>query len=365
MSRLITAFFRFSLLGVLVFCSCDPLDDALKMFTKQGLTVLEPARDYIALGGIFVVPQGGGTPSYLDPYPDDTKNLPTIGGATPFRAVVMQQSSNKSAGLEATVGTLGGLVSIPAGLKFSNSKQVQLAQIDASGTRYTSQMVAALIKMPMTSSAIQTQLQDGKNRVFIVQELYTGKNLSVKSSDNSSLAAAVEGQASITTCSSSGGTTTGGASKGTTTGSTSGGTTTGGASKGTTTGGTSGGTTTGGASKGTTTGGTSGGTTTGGASKGTTTGGTSGAATPQSGGSNVGVSVGLCWADAATLSFQSDNAIPFAVRLNEVVSGPGNILQVKITNFKLPNQALGAEEVSATALINGSPTLKNLTHQPR
>jgi hypothetical protein len=347
MSRLITAFFRFSLLGVLVFCSCDPLDDALKMFTKQGLTVLEPARDYIALGGIFVVPQGGGTPSYLDPYPDDTKNLPTIGGATPFRAVVMQQSSNKSAGLEATVGTLGGLVSIPAGLKFSNSKQVQLAQIDASGTRYTSQMVAALIKMPMTSSAIQTQLQDGKNRVFIVQELYTGKNLSVKSSDNSSLAAAVEGQASITTCSSSGGTTTGGASKGTTTGST------------------SGGTTTGGASKGTTTGGTSGGTTTGGASKGTTTGGTSGAATPQSGGSNVGVSVGLCWADAATLSFQSDNAIPFAVRLNEVVSGPGNILQVKITNFKLPNQALGAEEVSATALINGSPTLKNLTHQPR
>ena len=46
-------------------CSCDPQKDALKLFQQQGLTVLEPARDYIALGGIFVVPSSG-NPVYLD-----------------------------------------------------------------------------------------------------------------------------------------------------------------------------------------------------------------------------------------------------------------------------------------------------------
>jgi hypothetical protein len=59
--------------------------------------------------------------------------------------------------------------------------------------------------------------------------------------------------------------------------------------------------------------------------------------------------VGACWSDAATLSFKSDTAIPFAVRLNEIVLGPDKkTLQVKVTGFKLPNTALGGEDVAAT-----------------
>jgi hypothetical protein len=73
--------------------------------------------------------------------------------------------------------------------------------------------------------------------------------------------------------------------------------------------------------------------------------------------------VGACWADGATLSFQSTNAIPFAVRLNEVVNGPGNVLQVKMTGFTLPNTALGSEDVGATVLMNPeNPTVSTLIH---
>lgn len=327
----------------LLLTSCDPQKDCLKLFTQQGLTVLKPARDYIALGGIFVIPQHG-MPAYLDPY---DSLPPTTGGPNPFHSVVMQQSSSNSVGLAAAVGTLGGLVPIPAGLKFSSSKQVQLDQIDASGTRYTSQMVSALIRMSATNQAITEQLTGG-NRVFVIQELYTGKSLSVKSSSSDGLAAAVEGAASIPDCSS-------GKTSNTAANTSDNNSTNPGSSSPATnpTSSTSSGKP---ASKALT------------PTSGTTTGGAQSGASKQNSSStpSVGISVGACWTNAATLSFKSDSPIPFAVRLNEVVVGPGNVLQVKITNFKLPNTALGAEDVAATALINpDDPVMGEITHQSR
>lgn len=351
MSRHIRTMTKCSLLCLIVLVACDPEKEALKLFTDQGLTVLKPARDYIALGGLFVVPNSG-TTVYLDPY--DTLP-PSNGTATPFRAVVLQESKNQNIAFDAAVGTLGGLVPIPAGLKFSHSAQVQLAQIDASGTRYTTQMIAALIKRPDTIRAIQAHLQPG-NRVFIVQELYTSKSLSLKSSTSNGLAGAVEGSANIPTCSStSSGGNTGASKKG---GASTGGSTTGGGSTG---GSTTGGSTTGGS--------TTGATTTGSANTGSSTGDTANGSgktgTSKATASNAGITVGLCWSNAATLSFKSDTAIPFAVRLNEVIAGPGNELIVKDTNFKLPNKALGAGDVSATALINPQdPTVRDFTHVP-
>jgi hypothetical protein len=335
------------LITVLLLCSCDPQKDALALFTNQGLTVLKPARDYVALGGIFVIPHGG-TPVYLDPY----DSLPPT-DASAFHATIMQQSSSSSFGLDAAVGTLGGLVPIPAGLKFSHSKQVQLAQTDTTGTRYTSQMIAGIIKMPSTSAAIQGQLPPGgHNRVFIVQELYTGKSLSLKSSANDGLAASVEGAATIPNCSSTTSSDSTGKSGTTGTGTTGTGTTGTGATGTGTTGATGTGTT-----------GTG---TTGAAGTGTTGTGTTGAGTKTgaSSTSNVGISVGACWSDAATLSFKSDTAIPFAVRLNEIVLGPDKkTLQVKVTGFKLPNTALGGEDVAATVRIS-SDKFNGLVHQP-
>jgi hypothetical protein len=188
-----------SVIAILLLCSCDPQAAVLKLFTAQGLTVLEPARSYIALGGIFVISKNG-TPIYMDP----SDSLPaTAGAASKFDATILQESGDKTAAFDAAVGTLGALVAIPAGLKFSHSAQVQLGQIDASGSRFTTQQSAALIKMPATKEAVHGQLDGGGgNRVFVVQEIYTAKSLSVKSSSSTGLAAAIEGAASIPNCSS-------------------------------------------------------------------------------------------------------------------------------------------------------------------
>lgn len=327
--------------------SCDPQKDALKLFTQQGLTVLKPARDYIALGGLFVVPRNG-TPVYLDPY--DT--LPgTTSGANPFQAVIMKQSASNSIGLNAAVGTLGGLVTIPAGLKFLDSSQVQLGQINSSGTRYTSQMVTALITKPSTSAAIQGQLQDGQgkntgNRVFVVQELYTSTSLSLKYSKGVGLAAAIEGSAAIPNCSTTSNdasTAQGGSNTGNGTQSAPNNGSVGSGAK----------TPSSEAKKDAASGGAP------------TSGANGGSKTTSDDKSNVGISVGACWSDAATLSFQSDKAIPFAVRLNEVVLGPGNNLKVKVTGFQVPDKAMGGpnKDVAGTALINGKNVVTEFAHQ--
>lgn len=326
-------------------CGCDPQAAALKIFTQQGLTVLEPARDYIKLGGLFVIPKSG-TPTYLDPF---DSLAPTDGAASTFNATLLQQSTDNSSALDAAVGTLGSLVAIPAGLKFSHNTQVQLGQIDSSGTRFTSQQVAAMIKMPATREAIHGQLDQGNgNRLFIVQEIYMGKSLSVKSSSNTGLAAAVEGAASIPTCSSPSAS---------------------GAKGGTGANGSTGSSGTTGAKAGT---GTSGSTGNNNAKASGSTGSTGGTgnnakAPGANGASSVGISVGACWSNTTTLSFKSDKDIPFAVRLNEVAvlaKGPTGPLQIKVTGFKLPNTHLGPADVSATALPSAdNPILTALNHQ--
>jgi hypothetical protein len=325
-----------SVLCAFVMCSCDPEKDALKLFKQQGLTVLKPARDYIALGGIFVLPKHG-TPMYKDP---GEKLTPVPGAATSFNAIVMQQSKSDSSGFNAAVGTLGGLVAIPASAKFSDSKQVQLAQIDSGGTRYTDDMMDALIQMPKTNAKILKALNEG-SKAFIVQELYTGTSLALKSSDNVGLAASVEGGASIPSCSSANtsGTpsdSTKSAAKTQPSGTTDSGATATGTSTASTSPGKKAAATT---SKGTAS-----------AAQGSST-------------SAVGISVGVCWADAYTLSFQSKNPIPFAIRLNQVVIGKDKKLEIPDTGFNLPSSALGPEDVKATVLIDpNNPSIQELIH---
>lgn len=345
--------------------SCDPSKAALKIFTDQGLTVLKPARDYIALGGFFVVPSNGGPAAYQDPW--DTING-SSGNPSSFTAIIQQQGNTSSAGLKTVVGTLGGLVSIPAGLSFSDSAQVSLGQINATGSRYTSQQILALIKMPSTQSAITQLLNDGNgNKVYIVQEIYKASSLSLTNSSNNSLAAAVFGSPTPPNCTTTGTSTGSGASgNGTsdpssTSSSTS--SSASGASSSSTTspsgaGGDSGTAGSGGhlpassggatnkAGTGSATGSTGG--------KGTDASGTGSNGT-SSGSSNVGISVGVCWANSYTLSFKADSALPFAVRLNEIQLGDDGLLKVVITNFSPPN-ALGGDLKAVVAL----PPLENV-----
>ena len=59
--------FTISVALAIVLCACDSVDTAAKkILADQGLTLLQPARDYIALGGIVTL--SGGKFQYEDPY---------------------------------------------------------------------------------------------------------------------------------------------------------------------------------------------------------------------------------------------------------------------------------------------------------
>jgi hypothetical protein len=318
--------------GLLV-SGCDPQTDILKIFTRQGLTLLEPTRDYIKIGGIVLLPKGSDRLQYEDPYDSLT---PASGTSTNFRSVIQNQTDTSTTAVQATVA-LAQLVSLPIGFSFQDGPQtIKLEQIDSSGTRYTSPMISTLLKKSDTAGEINSRLSEG-DRVFIIQEVYNSKSLSVSATSNMSLAANVGGSPVTKSCASGeqGGTQSGGTQSG---GTQSGGTQSGGTH--------SGGTQSGGTQSG-----------------GTQSGGT------QSGGSQKGVSVNVCRNTQASLSFTSDEAIPFAVRLNEVQVGPGGILQAKEKNFHLPNKALGSDkDLAATVLIDPdhpTATLEFLAHRPR
>lgn len=53
---------RILFLAGIILVSCDdPEKAAMQVFTDQGLVLLRPARDYVKVGGIVVLPQEGST----------------------------------------------------------------------------------------------------------------------------------------------------------------------------------------------------------------------------------------------------------------------------------------------------------------
>ena len=324
-------------ISLITLIACDLQKAALKIFTSQGLTVLQPARDYIALGGIVVLPKNG-RPQYIDPY--DTLNG-SDGTYSNFSAIIQQQTQNQSTGIEAAVGTLASFIPVSAGLNFTNGQQVQLAQIDTGGTRLTTQMVLSLLKKDATSAAIRTQLQTG-NRVFLIQEVYTAKSMDLKSASNTALDASYAGAGSLPTCNASptgaGGASSSGSGQPGTSGNNAAAPTANGASA------------------------THSGATGGAGATSTNTNAASPSSSASGNSAGAGISFGVCRASQFEISFQSQTPIPFAVRLNEVIVKPGGYLDLNYTQYKIPN-TLGAGEVTATAVIDRAHSvLEDMEH---
>jgi hypothetical protein len=344
-------FFVIAVSLLVIVGGCDSVDKAAKkIMADQGLTLLQPARDYIALGGIVSVP-GSGRAQYEDPY--DT--LPNENGTySSFNAIISQNAKNQSIGIDAAVGSLGNFVTLPASISgaVNHTSSVKLSQIDTGGTRYTTQKIAALLKRTATSDAIKADLLSGV-RVFVIQEVYTATSFSITSSNSTSIAAAAGGSAPSPQCSATG---TGGSGTGSsgTSGSGKGSSGTSGSEKG--------GSGTSGSGSGSSGSGSSGTGSSGTSSSGTSSSGTSSSGTSSSG--SAPISLGLCWGGNSSLSFTTDHPIPFAVRLNEVVVGPGGVLQIKKGNFKLPLNTLGSDSVADTATPS-SGVLADLQRKPR
>jgi len=326
-------------LSALLLCvGCDPQDKIVQIFSNQGLTLLKPARSYIALEGIVVLPRKGRM-QYIDPY---DRLAPSEGTASDFSAVLHQEVDNEATGIQAAVSALAAVVSVPLGLQFDKAQQVQLDEIDSSGTRYASPAIDALLKKQNTSDKIRSLLKPGLgSRVFLVQEIYTAKSLSIKTSSGGDLNASFGGGGKPPTCSTDTAVSKDSSAPATTTPKSPADdenktTEIEAAAK---------------AVKNAVT--------TPLSNSNAAAAGTSEAKS----GSDGAISVGVCKKTTASLSFTTGSYIPFAVRLNEVEIAPGNILQVKVTDFKVPKTTLGPEEAAATVVINNNaPFLEKIEH---
>jgi hypothetical protein len=358
------------ILGLVVAASCqDPRAAALKLFTDQGLAVLQPARDYVKVGGLIVVATHG-RPAYLEPYdtlPGATDNKPV----TDFKALLLGQTVDTKVGLDVALNLAAGIVKLPVGLTAAKEQQVQMDQIDASGQRLIPTAVDTLAQKKATSDAVKRQLTVTRgNRVFMVQEVYFTKRLSVKSTSGGNLGVSYGSGNTVPNCSPASADTSkgGGTAKETTPTKN-----TDAAAKGTDTAkGTdaakgidavkgadhAGGT----AAKGT------------GTMKGTdntketdttkstdTTKGEEPAKAQDT--ATPGLSVGVCKTGSATLTIQSDNPIPFAVRLVELKLRGTDVL-VQYTGFKFPGSLGASDTEKRTAKISEmTPVLSGLIYQ--
>ena len=166
----------------------------------QRLTLIEPARDYIALGGIVTLDNGNTKFQYEDPY--DT--LPGDNGTyTPFNAIVAQNTHNQSIGIDVAIGSTSNVVALPAAISgaVNHSSSVKLTQIDTGGLAIPP-VIAALLGRQATRDAIKADLQ-ANLRVFVIQEVYTANSFSISSSSSTSIAAAAGGNAPSPQCSTS------------------------------------------------------------------------------------------------------------------------------------------------------------------
>jgi hypothetical protein len=168
--------------------SCDPEKAAMDVFKEQGLTLLRPARSYVTVGALVVVPPSG--PSrYIDPKDSiSTINKPTVD----FDAVIQSKTKTRRTALGAALSGLARVVTIPVGLKYNEKREVELSQIDTGGVRLVDGALESLIKKQATATALKQHLQ-AKRKVFVIQEVYLTAAMSVSASSGTDLGVTLGG----------------------------------------------------------------------------------------------------------------------------------------------------------------------------
>lgn len=320
----------------------DPEREALRIFHDQGLTLLRPARSYVTAGGLVVLPRGG-HPEYLDPF-DQMPSEP--GTYVDFKAIIAGETYKKSTGFSVALNGLGKVVSLPADLTYSGAQDVQLSQIETSGKRLVTGVVNALIAKKATGEAIHQQLAQG-NRVFVVQEIYTGTGIELKSSTKTILDASYGTKGSVPNCASATAepdTTKGEGSKSAPPASSSAATSKDSPAAEKPNSDTKAPQSNADAKQ-----------------KGPSA--KSSAAANKQATTGSGVSIGACKSTAYSLTLKSKDDIPFAVRLNEVILGNGGLV-VNYGSFQFPQSLGNAEVEQATTFIDPShPVLEELVYR--
>jgi hypothetical protein len=315
----------------LLFTGCTLPSDALKVFTDQGLIPLQPARDYVKVCGLVSLPPHG-TAAYLDP----ADVLPTNPNTyINFSAVIEDEARGQTAAIDVALSAVAHIIPFAAQLQAKTNTQVHLGQINASGVRLNTNEVPTLIGKQSTNQRIRDELRN-HNRVFIVQEVYTAKTLSVTAASGQTLDISYQGTGKLPDCGntapnngsdSPGNTPSDANTKSSNAAS---------------------------------------------AATGKSSASASATNTPTVRGNGItdmatpvlsGISVGACLNRTYQLSLNSNSAIPIAVRLNEVELDKGE-LRIKYSGFKFPH-SLGGETVEKMTAVIEPGGLQGLERRAR
>jgi hypothetical protein len=176
--------------------ACNPQTAALDLFYRQGLNLLRPARDYITPGGMVFVTKDGAVD-----YEEAKKGESAFekGNLTDFRAAILDETENKSAGFGLALSLAKAVVPLGIAAGLSSEQEVSLGGIETTGTRLTSEAIDELIDKPKTKAAAIRDLLAG-NRVFIVQEIYQATSLDLKASTSNSLSVTLNDGAAVAKC---------------------------------------------------------------------------------------------------------------------------------------------------------------------
>jgi hypothetical protein len=315
---------------------CNAQQAAYSLFTRQGLNLLRPARDYIQPGGMVFVPKHGNA-EYEDPKDDVA---PEKGTLTDFRASILDETANKRAGLGAALTLATTIIPMPISAGAQSSKQVSLKQIDTTGVRLSTKALDQLIAAPNTSKAAAAELQKRNGmRVFVVQEIYTATSLDLHAEDNKAFNLNFNDGKAVADCKqgdqSTGKSDTGTDKKDASAANPKGGSTADAAAKA--------------AGKG-------------GTAKDKTSSQAKPAGASSTTQSKLGAGLAFCLADDYTLKLQTKDPIPFAVRLAELEMSGGTVQRNRGTILK---GTLGGDEISAALTSKEKPVIDRLVRRPK
>jgi hypothetical protein len=172
---------------------CDPQKEAIKFLLSQGLIPLQPARDYVVPGGMLIQSDMDRV-VYMDPLAEGIAATPSLIKIDTSGLPDHHQATT----LDLALGLIAQEIKIPPGLHISGAQEVNLANLDISGSRLTAQEVSNYVKREEVDKFVRRQLLH--SRVFIVQEVYLFNGLVLTSATGGPLEVSNSSRGGVPSC---------------------------------------------------------------------------------------------------------------------------------------------------------------------
>ena len=118
-----------------------------------------------------------------------------------FSAIVAAEQRGTGVNFDLALTLVSNMIPLPVGLDVANERHAKLSQIDSTGRRLQTLAVKSLIKKPGTQQTVLEELgrKDG-TRMFVVQEVYSSKGLTLTSDEKTKLGVTVGAGQAVPAC---------------------------------------------------------------------------------------------------------------------------------------------------------------------